>query len=54
MFPQHFILTSTMAFTTLEVLCLLPLDWELCSADTRAYPPLYPQYLACSVVLANE
>lgn len=37
-FPQHFILTSTTALTTLKVLCLFPLDWELYSADTRAYP----------------
>lgn len=29
-------------------LCLLPLYWELCNADTRAYPPRYPQYLECS------
>lgn len=36
-FPQHFILTSTTALTTLKVLSLLPLDWELYSADTRAY-----------------
>lgn len=32
---------SGMALTTLEVLCFLPLDWVLCSADIRACPPLY-------------